>query len=723
MPAAERRGQFSCLIFMESFVSFVYLLLRIAAVGALSTSCIASASSAPNYRALLIGVSSYPNLPERLQLQGPQNDVTRMRELLKTRGVPAQNIRVLADGVQGAELPTRAAILGALEQMAQTAKPNDYIVILVGGHGSQQPVPEGHPQAAAEPDGLFEIFLPRDVQGWSNKLKGADGEVQNAILDAEFRAVIDRMSAAGAFVWAIFDTCHSATMVRSAGNPQVRLRQVTPEELNVPRGAIDKAVTRASARPKAVPAGVGASGTPGQAVYFYASQTSEPTPEANLPYGEPGQVRHGLFSFSVIQTLEAASGPMSYEQLGQQVLTRYAGVTGMRTATPLFTGTALKAGVLAQDSVPYRQWQLKTGQKPLTVPAGSLSEVYEGSVLAVLPDALSKTEQALGYARVSKASATEAEIEPIAYDGKPAVDIARLAGGRMARMVQPGMQFALNVGIDLSACAKPCAFEAPLANLQKAPHGGVAGAQVKWHARGGGADVVLKAEGRRLWLMSAGAEQVALPKAADKRFVYLDAGSNATPSGIQDEIARFLQQVSKSTNLLRIATSVASNPATAALKVSVTRITSEGERPLGDNVLRPGDKIRVTLTNTSRKPMDVTAFYLDSKYGVGVIFPEGGELNRLDFQASTAVDMLIDDKTLGLERLAVIGVEAETLGQRSDLTFLARDKLESTVVTRGRGGDFFSDAGFATHVTRGGGRIPAPTTTGMQVLTFNVKQK
>ena len=242
---------------------------------------------APNYRALLVGVSSYPTLVDDLQLKGPKNDVLRMRALLTARGFSKGSIRVLADGVDGAALPTRAAILGALRQLADTAKPDDYILILVGGHGSQMPVPDGHPQADAESDGLFEIFLPRDVKGWRNRGSQGSGMIENAILDAEFREHIDRMSAAGAFVWAIFDTCHSATMVRSGGRAvpgsEMRLRQVSPAALGVPYGAVDRA--RAQARQRAKLPGTSSlprpqsplsrSGAPGNAVYFYAAQATE----------------------------------------------------------------------------------------------------------------------------------------------------------------------------------------------------------------------------------------------------------------------------------------------------------------------------------------------------------------------------------------------------------------------------------------------------------------
>ncbi|MCW2314354.1 caspase family protein [Rhodoferax antarcticus] len=706
-------------------MSFKCWLFGVAAVGALAGSGAGWAAPLPNYRALLVGVSAYPNFSEKLQLQGPKNDVRSMRELLVSRGVPVQNIKTLADGVEGAELPTRAAVLSALEQLAKTAKPNDYIVIHLGGHGSQQPVPENHPQAAAESDGLFEIFLPRDAKGWSNQVGGSDGEVQNAILDFEVRALVDRMTVAGAFVWAIFDTCHSATMVRSAGNSEVRLRQVTPDELGIPRGAIDKAEMRASNRAKTTAAPASRSPSPGQAVYFYAAQTHEPTPEANLPYGVPGRIPHGLFSFSLIQTLASANGPMSYEQLGQQVLTRYAANTGERSATPLFTGTALKSGVLGQQAMPYRQWILKRDQQSMAIPVGVLAEVYDGSIVAILPSAVAKSEESLGYAKVVRATATAAELEPVAYDGQPAVGLGRLAEGRVARMVQPGVQFALNVGVDLNGCAKPCVFDSPIATLQNGRNGGVDGAQVKWQASGNGADVVLKAQGRRLWLMSAGAAQTALPVSAEKHFAYLDAANSATAAGIQAEVARYLQHASKATNLLRIATSVAGNSATAALQIDLTKVTSAGETRLEGQTIQPGDKIRVTLRNTGRKALDVTAFYLNSKFGVDVMFPNGDESNRLEYGASTSIDIVFDDSTLGLERLAVVAVQAERLSELTRLSFLAQDKLEGSSVTRGAGGlgDLFTDAGFATHVNRGGKVQAPPSSTGMQVFTFSVHAK
>lgn len=700
-------------------------MVSVAAATALVYSGNVWADNPLNYRALLVGVSSYPNLSESLQLKGPQNDVKRMRELLAARGVPLQNIRVLADGVEGAELPTRAAVLSALEQLARTAKPNDYIVIHIGGHGSQQPVPARHPQAGAEPDGLFEIFLPRDVKGWSNQAGGGDGEVQNAIFDHEIRALVDRMTAAGAFVWGIFDTCHSATLVRSSGNPEVRLRQVTPAELGISQDEMDRSVARARTQNAGKPVPMAGTSSPGQAVYFYAAQTHEPTPEAALPYGVPGRVPHGLFSFSVMQTLESSSGPISYEQLGQQILTRYAASTGERTATPLFTGTALKSGVLGQNAVSQRQWLIKRDRESMSIPGGALAEVYEGSILAVLPNAVAKTEEALGYVKVTKATATSAQLDPVAFGGKPLASVEQLSEGRVARMVQQGVQFALTVGVDLSNCGSPCVFDTPLADMRKQTGGGVPGAQVKWLSTGEGTDLLLKAQGRRLWFLPASAAQTELPTLPDKHFASLKATASASTAGIRSEISRYLQHASKATNLLRIATSVAGNPASSALQVSISLLAEGGETPLKGTAVKPGDSVRVTMRNTGRTQLDVTAFYLDSKYGVGVMYPFGDSSNRLESRDTQSFEIRFNDGTLGLERLAIVAVETEKHGERVNLSFLSQDKLESLSVTRGVRGvsDLFSDAGFATHVTRGGAAMAPPSSTGMQIYTFRVQPK
>jgi hypothetical protein len=120
-------------------------------------------------RALLVGVSGYPTLDKRYQLEGPRNDVRLMREVLLQRGFPAAQITLLADGLSEAP-PTRDNILAALDRLAGAAQPGDTVFIHFAGHGSQQPVDRNTPEGKDEPDGLSETFLPLDVGRWDGSV-------------------------------------------------------------------------------------------------------------------------------------------------------------------------------------------------------------------------------------------------------------------------------------------------------------------------------------------------------------------------------------------------------------------------------------------------------------------------------------------------------------------------------------------------------------------------
>ena len=61
-----------------------------------------------------------------------------------------------------------------------------------------------------EPDGIDEIFLPADVGTW----KSFPERVPNAIVDNEIGVWLRAIAAKRAFVWVIFDCCHSGTMTR-----------------------------------------------------------------------------------------------------------------------------------------------------------------------------------------------------------------------------------------------------------------------------------------------------------------------------------------------------------------------------------------------------------------------------------------------------------------------------------------------------------------------------
>ena len=116
-------------------------------------------------RALLVGVTKYDHLPRDKSLEGPANDVRLMRRLLQER------YRFSADGIVSLtedentpdRRPTRANIEREFRRLAEQAREGDQVVVLLAGHGSQQPESDPPDPVNPEPDGLDEIFLPADV--------------------------------------------------------------------------------------------------------------------------------------------------------------------------------------------------------------------------------------------------------------------------------------------------------------------------------------------------------------------------------------------------------------------------------------------------------------------------------------------------------------------------------------------------------------------------------
>lgn len=224
--------------------------------------------------ALLVGVSGYPQLPERFRLRGPANDVQLMQAALQDRGLPAHRITVLADGVAGSRaLPTRANILTAIADVRRGAAPGDWALLYFSGHGAQLPQSadrRAQPGAHLEPDALDEAFLPYDVGGWRGDL----GRVDGVLLDDHIGQALDGLLRAGLKLWVVFDTCHAGDMAKgahgAAGRPVAR--RVPPTALGVPDTWLPGAT---GARPRAVrPAPL-----PPGLVVFSAAQPDEPAAE------------------------------------------------------------------------------------------------------------------------------------------------------------------------------------------------------------------------------------------------------------------------------------------------------------------------------------------------------------------------------------------------------------------------------------------------------------
>ena len=665
-------------------------------------------------RALLVGVSSYPTLDKRHQLEGPRNDVRLMRELLLQRGFAAAQITLLADGLSEAA-PTRGNILAALDRLAATAQPGDTVFIHFAGHGSQQPVDRNTPEGKDEPDGLSETFLPQDVGRWD----GDAHTVKNAIVDHELRARVDHITDRGAFVWGVFDACHSATLVRGSDERRLRYRRVDPLDLGLKKADFTQV------RPGTSKAQTGALGnaahTRGGSAFFYAAQTTEPAPEFELPLGDPRHQAHGLFSFMVARAL-ALGEPMSYRQMSQYVLTQYGAISDSR-ATPLFSGTGLDTAVLGQQALPVRQWPLSLGPA-LRVPVGSLAMVAKGAVFAVVAGPLSKSDDALGYLQATSVELAAAELEPVARAGRPAPKPGELKPGAYARLVSSPLEYVLRVAVDASACPRDCAVAATLAQLQTQS---ITGADVQWVRRDDGPDVLVELHRDRVLFLPPTQQG---DDAAAKRGAVGFATAGKDSAALAQALASHLHAIARSRNLLRLAARYASAPHGNALTVTLKHLPAAGH-PLqviaAERVplLRNKDKLALTMANPGAKALDVTVLYADANYGIQSLFPSVGEINRLEPGSSLTIDDIgIEaNEVVGIERVLVITAEATPQTERADFSRLGQAALNTQ---RGQESDdmkAFLDAAFADYATRGSSQPAVPSgRTGMQVFTFNVQR-
>lgn len=283
--------------------------------------------------ALIVAVSEYPAL-ERRSLAGPLNDAGLMRDVARRLGIDDANVLELSDGPRAAARPTRAAILAALDSIRSRARPGEWVLLHFSGHGTQLPQVAWTQKLNREPDELDEVFLARDARQWVPGRSVLEG----AIRDDEIGLSLRPMLRKGVNVWAVFDTCHAADLVRAgrtstAAAAGATLRGLSPEELGVPVAArltsaphgLAAASTNAGspARRRLAPA----SAWPGKLVAFYASASHEPASEELFPDpAKPGsRATFGVLTWHLHAALLARNGPpATFRELAARVTEAYA---------------------------------------------------------------------------------------------------------------------------------------------------------------------------------------------------------------------------------------------------------------------------------------------------------------------------------------------------------------------------------------------------------------
>jgi uncharacterized caspase-like protein len=698
-------------------------------VVALAVCLHSAASPAATRYALLVGVGQYPELAPELQLKAPVNDVRLLRDVLIQRGFEAANIELLADGVQGAKLPTQAAIVSSLQALATRVAVGDTVVLHFSGHGSLQWADGVRPAAPGLPVRWQPVFLPRDTRGWDGRVGKA---IDQALTDEMLRHLIDRINDRGAFVFAVFDACHSAKLVRGAlpgtDAAQLRVRQVAPSALGMPGDPPPDTQPAWSAGALGPALGAAQPGGRGRAVYFYAAQSVELA--SSMPMEGAGAAQwHGLLSWNVAQAL-ALGQSMSYRQMAQHVLWRYDRLPSS-TATPLFSGDGLDEPVLGQRAPAVRQWALERSQGQLSLPAGALFGLSEGALLAVIADPLTPNGSGplqpppttVGFLRVAHVQAGSARVEPIAWQGWAAPSPQALPRSSWARLIYNPPSFSMRIAVDLGGCSDRCPSGRALAQLQRT---GVPGVDARWVGIGELPDVVLRA--------SESDVQMLLPAAVASSAIRWAAGGAATNDTLRQEllarhVADGLHRVARTRNLLRLASQVAVRGSRNDVAVTVTLRRSG--RPSGmpaspHQVLTasPGDELSVEVRNLSVDPVDFAAFWVSADHGIRQVYPEDKrDSPRLNAGQGTKPILLgIDPGSNGTEQLVVLSSPMRPGRESTDFKF-----LEQSPLARLRGASdpelqALVDACFADHMRRGDGEpTPLADRLGMQVFAFQIR--
>lgn len=695
----------------------------------------------PGFHALLVGVSEYPSLSERHQLIGPSNDVVLMQRLLESRGFPPERITVLADGVDTADgLPTRATIKGAFDALIEQAGEGDFVYMHFSGHGAQQPVTED--TAAGEPDGLDEIFLPRDVGAWDGTIE----QIENAIIDDEIGEVLDALMAKGAFVWAVFDNCHAATMTRAFPEDGWRDRTVSMDDLGIPEEAQRRAEAlrfRGAGTPAAAaPVDVrGDAAAGGGYVAFFGAQSNEAAPELRLPRGRPGRQSHGLLTYTLASALETLPAGVSYRQLGEQISRQYVAENFLRTV-PVFEGTVLDASVFEQTAGErVRQWPLTRLDDDYRIEAGLLHRIDEGALFAVVPSALSDDDNVIGHLRAREVSVVDARLEPYSpIEGRDAVTPDEIPRDAFARLLVSQPRLSLQLAPPLPEDA----LETPYSDTERAALALIGEVLAQDEVADDeprlalevvgpteGADVVLRLRDERLWLLGPGAELVA---EGPNRSLSIHADNH---DALNDLIDSHLRPIAKVHNLIRLSAQLGTaGSEEVALEVRLLRRTEAGEyQPIAERSglrLVPGDAIRLEFENRGRAPLDATVLFIDSRYGVHPVYPTGGQLNRLMPGYRDSIEGTITADTTGIERMLVIAVRTRDGMAPVDFTYLAQASLPETVrgesvadPTRGEIDvlaleDLLTEAGFGIPRLRFALTRPVQQTAVMDVLQWEV---
>ncbi|MDI3324303.1 caspase family protein [Pontibacterium granulatum] len=658
-------------------------------VGTLAMACLFSGNALAVKRALLVGVSDYPNLPDNLQLTGPVNDAEIVHATLRQRGFAEDQIQLLVTK-EGYPSPTRANILTALGMLAEEAGPDDFIYLHFAGHGSRQPAKQ---VSNDEADGLDEIFLPSDAKRWNSAI----GSVENAIIDDEIALYVDKLRNRGADVWVVFDSCHSGTMTRSAAIPELRYRQAPSDALGIPtqpqthtaglqdQQDFERWNATGYKRDQSLQAAFFKSGNAapptsrGDLIAFSAAQSTQITPEMRLPRGNPNRRYHGLFTYSLMDVL-GSNTQLSYQQLAQKVLARYESIP-WRNSQPLFSASNMNATVFGTVGNVAQQFSAQLRGNKVHIRGGHLAMLSEGAEVALFGDATATEEQRLATLIIDQADAVSSSASAT---GSQSTHWPKTL---YARLRKP----ALKASLKIAPLASRDMDKAAQATLQK---------QLAAVSQKHGlieltppteADILVSQFAGRFWFLRADqtlpCEQQQISPDAEKRCVkdrepqpLLQTTVPRAAQDVPSTLGNSLLRIARAEHLLNSTSHLSGTQQHLSINFRVKRLDNVQNLPVNIRPkLQHNDEILLDVKNSGREPQDVSILFIDSQYGITLLYPRKGDANRLQPGDSLSFNWHVNVDTVGIEHL-VLSSQPGT-GVSRDLSELEQPPLQAA--TRG----------------------------------------
>ena len=628
----------------------------------------ASTVNTPNYHAIVVGVSEYPNLPDGLDLSGPKYDALRVQSMLLQQGVAEANIQLLADGVPSAVLPTKANILKAFAQLESNLKPGDFAYLHFSGHGSQQPsVLTGATKNSDSVDGLDEIFLPRDTGAWSKNI----GTVENSLSDNEVDILVTRLRNIGANVWIIFDSCHSGTMTRSVTGKEIRSRSIEPKVLGISsdnntisKGSLGTPPEKGNRIAPSSLTPVALSENAGALMSFGAAQSNEEAPEMSLPSGE-GEAPQGLFTF-VMTSIISQNPNISYRQLAQSILASYNSLPWHRT-TPLFEGgQSLDQPIFHKTEEVTTVYAVTTKKGHHFIQGGQLNGLEVGAVVDIYADISAKNRVAT--LEIIQADMTTSEGRLVEGDIDTRYSYAELAS--------PAFPKPLTVKWQVLPDANW--VDAAVTLIEKSE---LLDRTVKWVETDQPADISLYAGRDTLYFFTLENEKLPCQLQSnsgvcdvDERETYLSKPLDEGELNRYEVLNNGLSRMVRSRNLKRLSASLTGR----------SPIVSEvflNEQPQSlDQVVKAtdGDDLYVSFVNRGRAPIDLTVMFIDSGMGIYQVFPEPGYSGRLFAGEAAEFEGNVSKSTTGEEQFVVIAIPTNRQAPQVSLSHLQQEPMQSS---------------------------------------------